>query len=72
MLDADDQEDVAQEAFARPYRRQDALRNPGGLAYLRATTCSPTRNRIRHLRVPSRADNRLACLDHDRGGRVRL
>jgi len=55
MLGADDPEDVAQEAFARLYRRQGTLRDPGAaLAYLRATTCNLTRNRIRHLRVASR------------------
>jgi RNA polymerase sigma-70 factor (sigma-E family) len=55
MLGADDPEDVAQEAFARLYRRQDTLRDPGAaLAYLRATTCNLTRNRVRHLRVASR------------------
>lgn len=55
MLGADDPEDVAQEAFARLYRRQGTLRDPGAaLAYLRATACNLTRNRIRHLRVASR------------------
>jgi RNA polymerase sigma-70 factor (sigma-E family) len=55
MLGADDPEDVAQEAFARLYRRQDTLRDPGAaLAYLRATACNLTRNRVRHLRVASR------------------
>jgi RNA polymerase sigma-70 factor (sigma-E family) len=55
MLGADDPEDVAQEAFARLYRRQDTLRDPGAaVSYLRATACNLTRNRVRHLRVASR------------------
>ena len=55
MLGADDPEDVAQEAFARLYRRQDTLRDQGAaLAYLRATACNLTRNRVRHLRVAAR------------------
>jgi len=55
MLGADDPEDVAQEAFARLYRRQDTLRDPGAaLAYLRAIACNLTLNRVRHLQVASR------------------
>lgn len=55
MLGADDPEDVAQEAFARLYRRQAALRDPdAALAYLRATVCNLTRNRARHLGVARR------------------
>jgi RNA polymerase sigma-70 factor (sigma-E family) len=55
MLGADDPEDVAQEAFARLYHRQAALRDQGAaLSYLRATACNLTRNRVRHLRVAAR------------------
>jgi hypothetical protein len=44
MLGADDPEDVAQEAFARLYRRQAALRDPdAALAYVRAIVCNLTR-----------------------------
>jgi RNA polymerase sigma factor (sigma-70 family) len=61
MLGADDPEDVAQEAFARLYRWQDALRDPGAaLAYLRATACNLTRNRARHLQVAARWMSRPA------------
>jgi RNA polymerase sigma factor (sigma-70 family) len=61
MLGADDPEDVAQEAFARLYRRQDTLRDPGAaLSYLRATACNLTRNRARHRRVASRWASRGA------------
>jgi RNA polymerase sigma-70 factor (sigma-E family) len=55
MLGADDPEDVAQEAFARLYRRQAALRDPdAALSYVRAIVCNLTRNRARHLSVARR------------------
>jgi DNA-directed RNA polymerase specialized sigma24 family protein len=48
-------EDVAQEAFARLYRRQAALRDPdAALSYVRAIVCNLTRNRARHLSVARR------------------
>ncbi|MEV5830900.1 sigma-70 family RNA polymerase sigma factor [Spirillospora sp. NPDC052242] len=51
-LGADDPEDVAQEAFARLHDRRGALRDPrAAAAYLRATVCNLTRNRLRHLRI---------------------
>ncbi|TMR16516.1 sigma-70 family RNA polymerase sigma factor [Nonomuraea turkmeniaca] len=50
LLGADDPEDIAQEAFARLHTRR--LRDDGAaLAYLRATVCNLTRNRLRHLRL---------------------
>jgi RNA polymerase sigma-70 factor (sigma-E family) len=50
LLGADDPEDIAQEAFARLHDRR--LRDDGAaLAYLRATVCNLTRNRLRHLRL---------------------
>jgi RNA polymerase sigma-70 factor (sigma-E family) len=55
MLGADDPEDLAQEAFARLYRRREALRDPNAaLAYLRATVCNLTRNQVRRLHVARR------------------
>jgi RNA polymerase sigma factor (sigma-70 family) len=52
LLGADDPEDIAQEAFARLIRKQQALRDPGAaLAYVRSTVCNLVRNRRRHLRV---------------------
>lgn len=55
MLGADDPEDLAQESFARLYRRREALRDPdAALAYVRATVCNLTRNRARHLHVARR------------------
>ncbi|MFD0903932.1 RNA polymerase sigma factor [Actinomadura sediminis] len=51
-LGADDPEDVAQEAFARLHDRRAVLRDPrAAAAYLRATVCNLTRNRLRHLRI---------------------
>src|SRR5262249_2557076 len=45
MLGADDPEDLAQEAFARLYRRREALRDrKAAWAYLRARVCTLTRN----------------------------
>ncbi|NRQ30582.1 sigma-70 family RNA polymerase sigma factor [Nonomuraea sp. NN258] len=50
LLGADDPEDIAQEAFARLHSRR--LRDDGAaVAYLRATVCNLTRNRLRHLRL---------------------
>lgn len=50
LLGADDPEDIAQEAFSRLHTRR--LRDDGAaLAYLRATVCNLTRNRLRHLRL---------------------
>ncbi|TMR94285.1 sigma-70 family RNA polymerase sigma factor [Nonomuraea basaltis] len=50
LLGADDPEDIAQEAFARLHVRR--LRDDAAaLAYLRATVCNLTRNRLRHLRL---------------------
>ncbi len=52
LLGADDPEDIAQEAFARLIRKHGSLRNPdSALAYVRASVCNLTRNRLRHLRV---------------------
>ncbi len=50
LLGADDPEDIVQEAFARLHSRR--LRDDGAaMAYLRATVCNLTRNRLRHLRL---------------------
>lgn len=52
LLGANDPEDIAQEAFARLIRRQQALRDPdAALAYVRSTVCNLVRNQQRHLRV---------------------
>jgi RNA polymerase sigma factor (sigma-70 family) len=52
LLGADDPEDIAQEAFARLIRKQDAVRDPAAaVAYVRATVCNLVRNRHRHLRI---------------------
>lgn len=52
LLGADDPEDVAQDAFARFYRRRRRLRDDNAaFAYLRSTVCNLTRNRKRHLRI---------------------
>ncbi|GAA2115403.1 SigE family RNA polymerase sigma factor [Actinomadura alba] len=55
LLGADDPEDVAQEAFARFYRKSHRL-DDGNAAfdYLRSTVFNLTRNRLRHLRVSRR------------------
>ncbi|WP_433327474.1 RNA polymerase sigma factor [Spirillospora sp. CA-294931] len=60
LLGADDPEDIAQDAFARYYRRRGRLRDGNAaFAYLRSTVYNLTRNRRRHLRV---AGARLARL----------
>ncbi|MFD0898886.1 RNA polymerase sigma factor [Actinomadura sediminis] len=52
LLGADDPEDVAQDAFARYYRKRRRLRDGGAArAYLRSTVINLTRNRHRHLRL---------------------
>ncbi|OLT34801.1 RNA polymerase subunit sigma-70 [Actinomadura sp. CNU-125] len=52
LLGADDPEDVAQDAFARYYRKRRRLRDAGAArAYLRSTVVNLTRNRHRHLRL---------------------
>ncbi|MBC6457905.1 SigE family RNA polymerase sigma factor [Actinomadura sp. HBU206391] len=55
LLGADDPEDVAQEAFARFYRKRSRLHD-GNAAfdYLRSTVFNLTRNRLRHLRITRR------------------
>jgi hypothetical protein len=46
LLGADDPEDIAPEAFARPIRKHGSLCNPeAALAYVRASVCNLTRNR---------------------------
>jgi RNA polymerase sigma-70 factor (sigma-E family) len=60
LLGADDPEDIAQDAFARFYRRRKRLRDGGAaFAYLRSTVCNLTRNRRRHLGI---ARVRLAAM----------
>jgi RNA polymerase sigma-70 factor (sigma-E family) len=55
LLGADDPEDVAQEAFARFYRRRKRLRDGNAaFPYLRSTVYNLTRNRLRHLRIARR------------------
>ena len=50
--DAEDAEDIAQEAFARLLTRYVTLRDPGAaLAYVRSTVCNLTRKRWRHSLV---------------------
>ncbi|WP_242614203.1 RNA polymerase sigma factor [Actinomadura roseirufa] len=52
LLGADDPEDIAQDAFARFYRKRRKLRDgTAALAYLRSIVFNLTRNRHRHLRV---------------------
>jgi len=52
LLDADDPEDLVQEAFARVHGRGCRLRDPhAALGYVRATVCNLARNRHRHLRL---------------------
>ncbi|WP_173097735.1 RNA polymerase sigma factor [Actinomadura verrucosospora] len=56
LLGADDPEDIAQDAFARYYRKRRRLRDDAAaFAYLRSTVCNLTRNRRRHLGVVRRA-----------------
>src|SRR5580693_1218019 len=48
LLGADDPEDIAPEAFARPIRKHGSLRNPeAALAYVRASVCNLTRKPAR-------------------------